>query len=260
MDTKKARDIYENFAASVAYICVEDKNKDEHIGSCFHVGEGVFVTARHVVEGMTVKSIGTTVPYNEYEDSDVKGVRISKTTYHPSESSSFDDPLYHPNPDVDVAIIKVHDLEAPAVPLGSHLDDWLGYEFVLTESIIMGYPPVPFSKDPTLISSKAEINAVIDKYTGGHPQFIVSAMSRAGFSGGPAISEFGFALGIVTESLGKNGEPTELGYLSIINIEPILVCLGHHKMMPTAIREQWVHDNGFCIFDAPYELVTDKKI
>jgi len=251
MDTKKARSIYEQFAGAVAYICVENSKGDQNIGSCFHIGEGLFVTARHVVDGVTINSIGTTVCYNEYEDSETKDVRISKTVYFPSESDSFDKPFYHPDPSVDVAIIRVYNLDAPIVPLGTHLDDWLGNEFVLTESIIMGYPPIPLSREPTLVCSKAEINAVIDKYFGGHPQFIVSAMARAGFSGGPAISEFGFALGIVIESLVKNSEPTELGYFSIINIEPILVCLGHHKIMPEAIRDVWVHDNGFCVFDVP---------
>jgi hypothetical protein len=35
-------------------------NGDQGIGSAFHVGEGVFVTARHVVEGMTIRELGIT--------------------------------------------------------------------------------------------------------------------------------------------------------------------------------------------------------
>ena len=74
----------------------------------------------------------------------------------------------------------------------------------------MGYPPVPFSKEPLLVSTLAEVNAVVDKYTGGHPHFIVSALARGGFSGGIALTEEGHTLGVITESLGQNGKPEEL--------------------------------------------------
>jgi hypothetical protein len=42
----------------MAYVVVVKPDGSEAIGSAFHVGEGVFVTARHIVEGrqMTFQS------------------------------------------------------------------------------------------------------------------------------------------------------------------------------------------------------------
>lgn len=149
-------------------------------------------------------------------------------------------PYFHPEDSVDIAALVVKGLECPAIPLGSHLDDWINDEaFSLSQVIIMGYPPIPFSKEPTLISSRAEVNAVIDKYTGGHPHFIVSSMARGGFSGGPCIIEWDFVLGVVTESLVENDANPESGYMAVISIEPVYVCLSHHGLLPKEQAEGW---------------------
>jgi hypothetical protein len=42
------------------YICAEDKEVKRGIGSAFHVGEGVFVTARHVVEHKQILEVRLT--------------------------------------------------------------------------------------------------------------------------------------------------------------------------------------------------------
>jgi hypothetical protein len=47
-------------------------------------------------------------------------------------------------------------------------------------------------------------------------------MARGGFSGGVALDASGLALGLVTESLGKNEMPVETGYMSLLSIEPAL--------------------------------------
>lgn len=103
----------------------------------------------------------------------------------------------------------------------------------------MGYPLVPQSKKPVLITSRAEVNAIVDKYTGRHPQFLVSAVARGGFSGGPCLIEWEFALGVVTESLVAADHVAEVGYMSVISIEPVYVCLAHHGILPAAQKEGW---------------------
>jgi hypothetical protein len=45
-----SRELYERYASAVAYIAVKLPDGGQTIGSAFHVGEGVFLTARHVVE------------------------------------------------------------------------------------------------------------------------------------------------------------------------------------------------------------------
>jgi S1-C subfamily serine protease len=43
----------------MAYVAVRGKDGQEGIGSAFHVGDGVFVTARHVVEEKAIREIAT---------------------------------------------------------------------------------------------------------------------------------------------------------------------------------------------------------
>lgn len=234
--------VYNEYGAGVAYISVIDKNGDESIGSCFHIGDGIFITAKHVVRGFTIKEIGTTTyqrKYFETEESKNTGMVRVDLSYVPQKTKNFEGPFFHPDENIDVAALKIPDIKAPILYLGDHLDDWLGYEYVLSEVIVMGYPPIPFAREPLLITSKSEINAIVDKYTGGHPHFILSSMARGGFSGGPAVTNEGVVLGVITESLISNNQPTELGYLSVMSVEGIYNCIAYHRIVPEHIDEQW---------------------
>lgn len=230
------RKVYETFAAGVAFVAVRDAQGNESIGSAFHVGEGVFVTARHVVDGMKIMSLATTVDSTR----PIAGQDgAHEIVHHRASGRVVRGPFFHPNDSVDVAALIVEGIDAPTISLGGHLDDWLENEFVLWPALILGYPPIPFSKKPLLIAAIGEVNAVVDKYTGGHPHFVLSTMARGGFSGGPALTEHGLALGLVTEALGRGDQPAELGYLAVLSVEPIYVCLAHHKIMPPAIHAEW---------------------
>ncbi|MDR3010889.1 MAG: serine protease [Sphingobacterium sp.] len=238
----KLKDVYDNFAAGVGYISVILPNGNESIGSCFHIGEGIFITARHVVDKCIIKEIGTTIYQTRYyettETKDTGRVR-SIPDFSPKSTTVFKGPYMHPDDSIDVAAIVVSDLEAPVLMLGDHLDDWLGNEYVLSDVLLLGYPPIPFANQPLLISAKCEVNAIVDKYTGGHPHFILSTMARGGFSGSPAITEAGIVLGVTTEALGVNNQPIELGYLAVMSVEGIYTCLAHHKLIPKYMDEQW---------------------
>ncbi|KAF2331495.1 S1 family peptidase [Flavobacterium nitrogenifigens] len=230
------------YGAGVAYITILDKNGDEGIGSCFHIGDNVFITARHVVENCTIKEIGTTVHQRrlfETEDTHSSGMVKVSLDYTPKTTCNFKGPYFHPDEKIDIAALIIEDLNCPTLLLGDHLDDWLGDEFLLSNAIIMGYPIIPFSSHPILVVSKCEINAIVDKYTGGHPHFILSTMARGGFSGGAVISENGFVLGIAVESLISNHQPTELGYTSVMSVEAIYNCISHHRIVPKSIDLRW---------------------
>ena len=238
------RKLYETYAAGVAYIAIRTPDGDERIGSAFHVGDGVFITAKHVVEGKKIVEIATT--QNAMEEVEQReGVRIMRITHHRGKGEIVKGPLYLSDENADVAALIVKGINAPVIPVGDHLDDGIGTELVLRPVMVMGYPPIPFSREPTLVATMAEVNAIIDKYTGGHPHFILSTMARGGFSGGLAITDYGCALGVITESLGINGQPIELGYLSVLSVEPIYNCLSQHKIIPKTIFEMWGYDEEY---------------
>jgi hypothetical protein len=114
-----------------------------------------------------------------------------------------------------------------------HWDDWI-YRGIwhLSDSIVLGYPPIPMSTSPLLIASKAQIHTYFIPRHAPHVHFVLSGTPRGGFSGGPAITENGDALGLITSSLLENGHPPELGYLTIISVEAIFKLLESFNMVP----------------------------
>ncbi|HEV3165301.1 MAG TPA: serine protease [Isosphaeraceae bacterium] len=236
------RELYERYAPSLAYIEVESAD-GVRIGSAFHVGEGVFVTARHVVARSKLIRLANTTDQHVADPEGNGTINGKPGTFRlipAGEGQVVSGPHFHPDPAIDVAAVVVKGLEVPPIRLGSHLDDMLNDEaFLLRSVLIMGYPPVPFSREPLLIAARAEVNAVVDKYTGGHPHFVISAMPRGGFSGGVCLIEWNFALGVITESLITQGQATELGFMAVLTVEPIFECLSHNRILPSYQKEGW---------------------
>jgi len=241
MADPKLKQLLDSYASAVAAVAVEDSKGNPSIGSAFHIGEGVFVTARHVVKDMRILSVATkrsTFRLNP----DKAGERIVAHGHGPGKLIG--DPMLHPDESADVALLRVEGIDAPAISLGAHLDDWLGDGLTLCSVLVMGYPPIPCCHGGLLVAAIGEVNAVADKYRGGHPHFIISTMARGGFSGGPVITEYGSALGLVTESLTFFGQPVELGYHAVLTVEPIYNCLLHYDVMPKLIHDQWRPERG----------------
>jgi hypothetical protein len=160
--------LYEEYAGVVAYVEVEKPDGSRGIGSAFHVGDGVFVTAAHVTRGNRVLSVATTQQSrwpDENGNITIHGREGKFKSSFPSDLRFASEPFYHPDERIDVAAIQIDLKETlPAIPLGSHLDDWLGNDFTLSRALIFGYPPIPFTSEPVLIGSIGEINAVVDLY------------------------------------------------------------------------------------------------
>jgi hypothetical protein len=252
VDSGKAHEIFMKYCAAMAYIEVELPNGDRSIGSAFHVGEGVFVTAKHVVEGNKILEVASTdhvyVPLSGEEAENASTFVVQGDERIPSHLVSNGileidrGPFLDANDDVDIAVFRVREIDShtPFVRLGSHLDDWLGHgDFVLSEAIVLGYPPIPMTREPVLIGTSAEVNAQVDLFDSSNVHFILSTMPRGGFSGGLAYSEYGFALGVVTRSLTSDHSPLELGFLTVVGIEPIYGCLADNYLLPDAQAEGW---------------------
>lgn len=209
-------DMYRSYEACLVRVEVKTREGDLSNGTAFHIGKGFLATARHVVEDGTVNSLTRQFCGKQVELQQI---------YVPD------------NPRIDLAIIR-SDFELDHlmnrttfsdgrvvneyVLLGGHLDDWIGTKLVLSRVLALGYPPVPCSNGPVLVASDCHVSAVVDRYDSPHPNFILSLMSRGGFSGGPAISEYGFLLGVMNQSLTDGGKPAELGYMAALSIEPLL--------------------------------------
>lgn len=226
--------LYQSYKYSMVRITVKTELGDLSNGSAFHIGDGWLVTAAHVVNGGKIEEI-----VSEYCSQDLE---IEKIICH--RDQRIDLAILKTNLDLNHYLTKTTIHGAPEgfvqtdhIKIGGHLDDWIGDELVLSKVLLMGYPPIPFSSGPVLLASEGEVNAVVDKYNGPHPHFVISNMGRGGYSGGPVLSEFGFLLGVLTESLVVNNQSEELGYSSAISVEPLLVLLQESGVYPGKNRE-----------------------
>jgi S1-C subfamily serine protease len=70
IDKSAFQETYMRAAGAVAFVTIIDEKGDEGIGSAFHIGQGIFVTARHVIEGTTIKEIATTKSARLSEEAD----------------------------------------------------------------------------------------------------------------------------------------------------------------------------------------------
>ncbi len=215
-ETKNSHhEIYLRAAGAVAFIAVETFDKMPGLGSCFHIGEGIFITARHVVERTNIIAIATT-----------KSVRLGDEArgkvVPPRRLKLIDGPHYGPD-DLDIAIFKV-DLAGNALPsisVSAHTEfDLDEHDFILRDVVIIGYPRVPMTTVPVQVATIGQINAVVRLWHSSASRFLVSTMARGGFSGGVALNQNGQALALVTESLGEAHSLAETGYTSLLSISP----------------------------------------
>ena len=73
------------------------------------------------------------------------------------------------------------------------------HDVVLDEVLVMGYPPIPFTKDAYMVALKGEVNAVVEDYS-SIKHLVLSSTVRPGNSGGPVISQCGYLVGMVTQT------------------------------------------------------------
>ncbi|HEX7962666.1 MAG TPA: hypothetical protein VF493_22340 [Terriglobales bacterium] len=239
----------------MAYIEVRLPTGDIGIGSAFHIGDGIFVTARHVVEHNQLLQMRITEPVGIsleefYRDLGASSEQIAdaaeaykrvsgriprfKHFLEPLHIAS--GPIYDTDPTVDLAIISVRDIhpKAGAVKLGWHYDDFIYRDvWQLNEAIVLGYPPIPFTAEPHLVAAKAQINAFATLRDCHFVHFILSCVPRGGFSGGLALHEEGFALGVITRALTAAGSAIESGYFAVLSIERIRTCLEANGILPS---------------------------
>jgi hypothetical protein len=198
MDSLDARKLFAYHADAMAYVDVEDANGDRGLGSAFHVGDSVFVTARHVVEHKSIIEVKITEPIEVPDYGSLKppaeNVQIPKRHYYNEPLHLSDGPFFSTDDNLDIAAFRVDNLNPAAgvIKLGVHYDDWLERDYwQMSEAIVLGYPPIPMVNAPVLIGAKAEIHTYVKPRHSHYVHFILSTTPRGGFSGGVAIHENG---------------------------------------------------------------------
>ena len=207
------QEAYLRAAAAVAVVSVV-QGGDEHNGSAFHIGDGIFVTARHVVDGVEIREVASTKSVHLKEE-------VGAKSYPPRRFDIIDGPHFGPD-DLDVAVFRVDlgETPLPRISVSDHTDFTFKEEaIVLSDVLIIGYPPIYNTNVPSQVVMRGQISAVVRLRHSPAIHFIASAMARGGFSGGVALNEAGVAIGLVTESQTSFGMPTELGFMSLLSIE-----------------------------------------
>ena len=119
-EQRRLHDLFLQYKSGVVPVEVVDANGDAGIGTAFHLGESVFLTARHVVEGNR------------------------RTRVLGEDVSEF---KFHTDPEIDIAAFRLSQEtnSRAALPLGSHLDDWIvDDDFVLCRAVmeLRSHPPI----------------------------------------------------------------------------------------------------------------------
>jgi hypothetical protein len=148
-------------ALCCAALVVRLPSGDEAIGTAFHVGEGVYLTARRV------------------------GVANAPHGYLAVEQHVAGGPFYHEDERIDVAAFVAGGIDpnTPSMALGFHYDDWItDRDWLLTTGTVFGYPPVPTAAGAVQLAATVEVNGVVDTYRDRYVRFVVSAGSAGGRS------------------------------------------------------------------------------
>ncbi len=236
---------YTEYKFSIVRITVRNQNGDLCNGTGFHIGEGYIVTARHVVEFNKIHEIIGHFQSRSHEltgdiilpEDKKMDLALLKTNFNLNEYMSKEFKL----PPMTPTCIKKHD----SIPLSWYLSDMIGRDVELMKVLVFGFPRVSLSAKTDLVGITGEINAFIERYDDIYPYFIISVPPKGGYSGGPVISESGHVIGVITESLFKDNENQESGFLTVILVDVLLNFMREKNLNPEGYdEEEWHSPRG----------------
>jgi Trypsin-like peptidase domain len=169
--------IAEKYRNAVVHIVVRKGDGTETGGSGFFVKDfpGCILTAAHVVR-----------------DHDVLRIEDCEGTLLPIETLE----VYFGPLDLDLSLIRLKpNQDGHVIPI-----EWRPEYINICpqELLIFGYPPYPHHH-PALYRASAELISVPRPYTSTRDKLLLSSVTRPGFSGGPVLSNRGFAIGVIEQ-------------------------------------------------------------
>ncbi|WP_421280871.1 S1 family peptidase [Aeromonas taiwanensis] len=211
------KNIYHQCRRSIAYVTVQASDGTESIGTAFHIGQGYFITAKHVVYKNRIIEVGITQPHSK------------SIEYHPVPLSEDErprflkvdlEPVFSAHEVDDVAMFRVQEHEGlPSIKLNSVHDIHQSEDLSLLSNVLcIGYPPIPLTTHPFQVAVDATVSALITIRGCSYLSYVVSATARGGFSGGPIINAEGQAIGLVTDSLVRDSNAVETGFMACLSI------------------------------------------
>lgn len=206
---------YHQCRRSIAYVAILASDGSHSMGTAFHIGQGYFLTAKHVVENNKITEVAITQPLYKVVDhhaaplSEDERPRILNVDLGPVLSEND-----------DVAVFRVKQYEGlPAIQLSSIHDMHQSEDLSLLSNVLcIGYPPIPLTAHPFQVAVDATVSALITIRGSKYLSFVVSATARGGFSGGPIINDDGKAIGILTDSLVRDSNAVETGFMAGLSI------------------------------------------
>lgn len=198
-----------NFINSVRPIIIR-KNQLHDIGTCFDIGNGFIITARHCIEGMD----NIQIPYHTGFET-IKNIYVDKDERF------------------DLAVIETEN------KINGNPSFSFANEIILEEVLTMGYPPIPGFEalqlaEVTRINSylKATTGSIIGAgigYLEAQHYMLINAKVKGGNSGGPVINKRGEVVGVLVQIPLDTVDSSQLD------------TLGYGVAIPTSLINPFLH-------------------
>lgn len=202
--------------SSVVHLTGRDRHGDERGGTGLTLDHSHILTAKHVVDDMTLADTVDAVAHQGLGSQ----VEIIDVMRHPTH---------------DLAVVITSERESLSSPLGLVSRDtaWSDVLYVL------GFPPVPTAATAELIVQRGEVvNPAITTYHGAE-LFLYSAVARPGNSGGPIIGADGRLLGIVTQELALDAHHVPQPFYAGLPARVVHQCLADLQLSHLIAKETW---------------------
>ena len=225
------------FERSIIPIVGINANGDEDIGTAYYIGDNMFVTAAHCINGLKTMNLLLDDSYP---------ISLKEVWF----ANDVDPQLY------DVAIIVTDgEIDIPTLRFDEAV--------VLDPVIVMGYPPVP-GMFPIQTTETATVGALIPhqksaigevvspskNYVSKLDYFIINARVKGGNSGGPVINSWGKVIGTVVETPfdsqggALSGRYDIMGYGLCLPSKYVIQLINDHY-----VKEMRCADNSYYVID-----------